>query len=110
MERVPGFHSYATVQFDNLTVDGDVNGQVFPDERFISVSSDDGAAAHLKMARMTQDVVAFSKLNVTQKLNDLRVDADGRLDSALLHKSGNATQVLCRRVMQFAENGLLRLL
>lgn len=87
-----GLHSYATVQFGNVTVVGDVNGQTFPDARFISVSSN-GGEARLKMMRFTATDVAFSALNVTQQLNDLQVGPDGRLDSGLLHKSGNATQV-----------------
>ena len=73
----------------SVTVEGEVNGQKLPDERLISIS-DDGVA-NLATLRLTGGA-SFLSLNVTADFAGLQLK-DGRLDTELLLKNRNDTQV-----------------
>ena len=66
-----------------------VNGQKLPDERLISISDD--SVANLATLRLTGGA-SFSSLNVTEDFAGLQLK-DGRLDTELLLKNRNDTQV-----------------
>ena len=74
----------------NVTVDGLINGQELPSDRFISIRDSD--EVRFGLARLERGA-NFTSLNVTRDFAGLLVDVDGRIDSNLLLQSRNDTQV-----------------